>query len=168
LAKKMCIHIHDILLYMIRVIAICLIPYLHMHMHKERYKNQAICRLILEALIGHKTRCVRHPLIKNPITGHNLELDCYYEPWKLALEYNGEQHYKYVPRFHKEKYSAYDGKVVSGMRHFELQVFRDEVKKSLCDQNGITLIIVPYTIPKHKMVTYILGKLHMAGVRTTI
>jgi len=88
-----------------------------------------------------------------------MEIDDFCEELLLGLEYNGEQHYKYTPFYHKEKYSAYDKKVVSGMRHFELQIFRDEVKKSLCDEHGVTLIIVPYTVKPNEIVSHIMNKL---------
>lgn len=79
--------------------------------------------------------------------GANLELDYYCEKLSLAFEYNGKQHYDYIPHFHRT-YEAY-----------ELQLERDEYKAKMCEKEGIKLIIVPYTIDEKKMYSYILSKL---------
>ena len=55
---------------------------------------------------------------------------------KLGCEYNGRQHYKFTPFFHKN-YEAFDN-----------QKYRDYIKKDLCEKNGIRLIIVPYSVKK--------------------
>ncbi len=75
----------------------------------------------------------------NPVTGsrHNLELDCYNESLRLAVEYNGAQHYKYIPYFHKNKEAFYN------------QKYRDELKRLRCKELGIILIDIPYTENKN-------------------
>lgn len=40
------------------------------------------------------------PQLKNPKTGMNLFIDAYFPNANIALEYDGEQHYKFVPHFH--------------------------------------------------------------------
>jgi hypothetical protein len=120
---------------------------------------QTLCSLIIEALTGKRFVSIRPDWLKNPLTGRNMEIDHYNEELHLGIEYNGKQHYVYTPHFHKDGYSSYDKGIVPGTRHFELQVFRDELKKSLCDRHGITLIIVPYTIDRYHLVSYILSKL---------
>ena len=148
----------------LRLFCICLVPYLYSYIisflpKKKRWKMQTICSLVIQSLTCKRFISIRPDWLKNPITDKNMEIDDFSEDLLLGLEYNGEQHYKYTPFYHKEKYCAYDGKVVSGMRHFELQVFRDEVKKSLCDEQGITILIVPYTVKPEDVVSYILTKL---------
>ena len=66
-------------------------------------------------------------------TGCNLELDYYCEELKLAFEYNGEQHYKYRPRFHN-----------NNIENFYKQQERDKFKEQRCKEEGIYLIIIPY------------------------
>lgn len=110
---------------------------------------ERICKITLEILTGYRFESVRPDWLRNPLTGRNLELDCYNDTLKLALEYNGQQHYIFTPRFHKDEYDL------------ELQIYRDELKQSLCDQNGVTLIIVPYTISKQELCSYILRKLRI-------
>ena len=61
----------------------------------------------------------------------------------LAVEYQGCQHYKYVPFFHKNKEA------------FQNQKYRDEMKRVKCKQNGIILIEVPYTIDIHDIEDYL-------------
>jgi hypothetical protein len=75
----------------------------------------------------------------NPVTGsrHNLELDCYNDQLRLAVEYNGAQHYKYIPYFHKNKEAFYN------------QKYRDELKRLRCKELGIVLIDIPYTENKN-------------------
>jgi len=62
----------------------------------------------------------------------NLYLDFYLPLRKMAIEVNGEQHFKYIPHFH-HTLNAY-------MKSRK----RDEDKKTWCDINNITLIEFPY------------------------
>lgn len=86
---------------------------------------------IIEAEIQ---RNIRPDFLQNPESGKNMELDCYCEKYKIAVEYNGIQHYKYPSAFHKSE------------REFYNQVYRDRLKKKLCDKAGIYLISVPYWV----------------------
>lgn len=61
-----------------------------------------------------------------------LELDIYIPKYNLAVEYNGKQHYKFIPFFHKTK------------EDFRKQLERDRRKKELCKRWNISLIVVPY------------------------
>lgn len=118
----------------------CVIPYIDL----KGWKGEERCRLILQILTGHpfaKTRALKW--LVNPSTGRRLELDCYNDELLLGLERNGEQHY-HSGHFNND---------------LEYDVYKDRVKEKLCYLNGVTLIIVPYTIPKHRLVSYILSKL---------
>jgi len=79
----------------------------------------------------------------NPVTKHMLELDCYNDELKLAVEYQGKQHYVYTPYFHKN------------VEAFRNQQYRDELKRIYCRDVGILLIEVPYTV-KHDDIPYYL------------
>jgi hypothetical protein len=67
---------------------------------------------------------------------NGLELDGYNEQLCLAFEYNGSQHYKYTPHFHKKD-----------CNEFHKQVGRDVEKLKACANRNIRLIIIP-NIPK--------------------
>lgn len=72
----------------------------------------------------------KHPDIRNPSTGRSLELDLYCINLKLAIEYNGPQHY--IPHF----YNGNGGKLPA-------QMDRDFTKSKKCEELGITLIDIP-------------------------
>jgi len=79
-------------------------------------------------------RNIRPDFLRNPETGKALELDCYDEEYKIAVEYNGIQHYKYPSAFHKSEQQFYD------------QLYRDRLKKKLCEDEGVYLIPIPYWV----------------------
>jgi hypothetical protein len=98
-------------------------------------KGEIQCRSFLE----RKYKCafpkVRPSFLRNPVTnGALLELDCFNEKLKLACEYQGEQHFKFVSHFHKSNDS------------FLNQKYRDELKRNLCKENGVYLIEVPFYV----------------------
>jgi hypothetical protein len=100
-------------------------------------------RLFLERYFKLPFNKVRPDFLENTVTGHNLELDCYNDDLKLAVEYNGRQHYEFTPRFQANKEAFYN------------QRYRDELKKIWCREHGITLLTVPYT---EKDIEYFLAK----------
>jgi len=59
----------------------------------------------------------------------NIQLDIFIPSLSLAFEYNGEYHYKSIPMFSS---------------HLLVQK-RDERKKLICGDDGITLIVIPYS-----------------------
>ena len=68
-------------------------------------KGELECRRVLEKYLKKPFQKSRPDFLCNPVTGgkFNLELDCFNDSLKLAVEYNGAQHYKYIPFFHKNK-----------------------------------------------------------------
>jgi len=75
-----------------------------------------------------------------------LELDGYCEELKTCFEYNGLQHYNKVDYWHKTN------------KGFEKQQERDRIKKELCEENQVHLIIIPYTIKYYDLYNYILER----------
>lgn len=57
-----------------------------------------------------------------------LELDFYYPQYKLAFEYQGEQHYKNSILFHQKG-------------SFEQNQIRDKLKSDICKENGLFQIL---------------------------
>lgn len=82
-------------------------------------------------------RNVRLTCIINPETGHRLELDCYDPTTRIAVEYDGVQHYKYPNGFHRT------------VVEFEAQRRRDRYKDQAARREGIHLVRVPYWVDAH-------------------
>jgi hypothetical protein len=110
-------------------------------------KGEKICRETMESIYGVQFHTVRPDWFRNPETGASIELDCYNDDLKLAVEYNGEQHYKWPNNFSMSK------------EEFINQMRRDKLKTSLCDKLGIYLIVVPYTVPHEEIPAYIVSLL---------
>jgi len=108
-------------------------------------KPERECCEVMKELTGLQFYSTRPDFLKNPTTGRNLELDCYNHELRLAVEYNGIQHYRYPNKFHKSK------------EQFEKQLIRDDMKRLLCDRNGIYLITVPYT-ESHRIKEFLTDK----------
>lgn len=115
--------------------------------------GEAECRKTLQELFRKPFPNERPDFLRNTVTGglYNLELDCYNESLKLAVEYSGIQHYKYVPYFHKNKEA------------FLNQKYRDEMKRRLCKDADVVLIEVPYTVKTPDIRAFLIGKLRENG-----
>nr|QBK93917.1 MAG: restriction endonuclease [Pithovirus LCPAC406] len=113
----------------------------------KRSKGEAECILVLELLFNTEFHTVRPFFLKFPETCRNLELDCYNSELRLAIEYNGRQHYKWpnFPNVTKEQFYSQCG--------------RDCFKVKRCNEYGIYLIIVPYTIKLEDIYGYILTRI---------
>ena len=89
----------------------------------------------LETLLGRPVQSQIRPLfLRNPETGRPLELDCYDPVSRIAVEYSGRQHYEFPSSFFTNEQDFYN------------QVYRDQLKRELCDKNGVYLITVPYSV----------------------
>jgi len=110
-------------------------------------KGEQECRRVLEKYTGRRFSRERPSFMRNHVSGHNLELDCFNQDLKLAVEYNGEQHYNYIPHFHSSRDAFYNSR------------YKDDIKKRLCDENGIRLIVVPYTVSFSNIEQYLLNQL---------
>jgi len=77
-----------------------------------------------------------HPFTKvRPLWLGNLEFDCYNEELRIAVEYQGIQHYEYTPIFHR-----------NGPEDFVAQQVRDNRKRCLAFNQFIVLLEIPYTV----------------------
>ena len=118
-------------------------------------KGESECRRVLQILFKRKFASSRPDFLRNPVTGgnFNLELDCYDSQMKLAVEYNGIQHYIYTPYFQKSK------------AHFLNQKYRDDMKQRICKEHGITLINVPYTVKLKDIEGFIIEECRKNGYK---
>ena len=119
----------------------------------KKSKGETECRRVLKQIFKRDFPSIRPSFLCNQITGgrYNLEIDCYNEELRLGVEYNGVQHYKYVPFFHRNKEA------------FKNQQYRDELKRIKCRENGVVLIEVPYTVGFDNIELYLTKTLHALG-----
>lgn len=113
----------------------------------RRSRGEQKCKEFLEYITGKPFVKVRPSFLLNPVTQHPLELDLYNEELQLAIEYNGSQHYHFNSMMHNSRDS------------FHNQKYRDLIKKQLCDQHGIRLVSVPYTIQEDKIPEFLYDRL---------
>lgn len=112
---------------------------------KKRNLNriESICCEILNNLFGKYFTKQRPYWLKNPLTGKIMELDLYNKELKIAVEYQGIQHYIWPNYMRQTKQKFLDG------------VERDKYKKSLCKKKGITLILIPFIVANSCICSYI-------------
>jgi hypothetical protein len=93
-------------------------------------KMEKLTKFIVEFLLKNKFEKIKPKWLEG------LELDMYCEEKKLAFEYNGVQHYKFIKHFHRTENAL------------EKQKERDKKKVKLCEENKIKLIVIPYNYDK--------------------
>lgn len=123
----------------------------HQEKKKECSKGELLCKQHLEQRFQLPFIKCRPSFLYNEVTGENLELDLYNHDLKLAVEYNGRQHYEFVPFFHQTR------------DKFQTQKYRDRMKQELCATHKIYLITVPFTVPDHKIGAYLDERLEQLG-----
>ena len=116
---------------------------------KGKYENK--CREVFENIFKTEFSKIRPSFLRNNKTGKNMELDGYNSDLKLAFEYQGQQHYNFSPYFHKTE------------EKFAEQVYRDKLKKELCEKNEIKLVEIPFNIEYDDLEDYIKMKLYELG-----
>lgn len=114
-------------------------------------RGEEACRVHMEKRFGVPFAKARPSFMRNPVTGENLELDVYNEELAIAVEYNGRQHYEFNSHFHN-----------GSNDRFQNQQYRDLIKKQLCEQNGVRLVIVPYSVPIDQIGSYIDSELGLS------
>lgn len=73
--------------------------------------------------------------LRNPATGHCLELDIWFSDLQSAIEIQGTQHYRHTPGLQETS------------DHFQRQLDRDGLKSKLCQEWGVKL----YHLDAHRM-----------------
>ena len=99
-------------------------------------RGEAETRAALVRIFAKPFVKIRPSFLVNPETNRRLELDCYNEELRLAVEYSGIQHYVFPNHFHRTK------------SDFDAQQRRDQYKLLQCQHHGVRLLIVPYTIAR--------------------
>jgi len=110
-------------------------------------RGEAECRRALVEMFNKEFIKVRPEFLKNPNTKRCLELDCYNKELRLAIEYQGEQHYNW-PNYTRQTF-----------KDFKKQLWRDDFKLAACETNNIYLIRVSCETPVPKIQKFIYEKL---------
>jgi hypothetical protein len=112
-----------------------------------KYFTENICRNIFQIIFNKEFKKIRNLNWLINKEGYNLELDGFNSDLKLAFEYNGIQHYKFIPFFHNTIYE------------FNKLKDHDKLKHELCYLNNVKLISIPYNISILELVDFIYKKL---------
>jgi len=96
-------------------------------------KGEQITRELIERILGKPFIKERPEWLRESNRSRCLELDGYNQDLNIAFEYQGEQHYSFIPLFHQK------------IDDFEKQQRRDNLKAEICAQREVKLIQVPYT-----------------------
>jgi len=107
----------------------------YMNNDRKRISYYHICagQIIREIFHGYNIlEEVKLPGSTNPAKKSVLYLDFFIPSVKMGVEVHGEQHYTYIPFFHKSKVG------------FLRSQARDEVKVEWCKINKIDLVVLKY------------------------
>lgn len=104
----------------------------------------AACKHLEQRLGAPLEWNVRPDFLRSPVTGRNLELDCYNADHKIALEFQGKHHKTFPHRFHG-----------NDPQNFIRSIQRDLYKKEVCETVGIYLIEVDEGMRPADMTAYI-------------
>lgn len=98
---------------------------------KQRPSNgeETIIKLLQQSQISFEREKQMPDMKKH---GHHLRFDFYLPKQNIAIEYNGEPHYQFIPFFHKTT------------QDFQKRQEYDRYKIGYCLSHGITLYIIPY------------------------
>ncbi len=122
------------------------------------YKNEEKCREIFQGIFQRPFPKIRPDWLKSPATKKNLEIDGFCPDIEtpigkgLGFEYNGRQHSKYTPYFHRK-----------GPQEFHYQLAKDDWKNAKCKELGIVLINIPHDISPRDLERHIKYKLRKIG-----
>jgi hypothetical protein len=115
-------------------------------------QGERVCKEYLERVFERPFEKSRPPFLHNAVTQDVLEIDLYNADLRLGVEYNGRQHYEFVPYFHTTR------------DKFQTQRYRDHMKKELCAKNNVMLIVVPYTVPLKNIPSFLENELRQRGL----
>lgn len=123
------------------------------------YKHEERCREIFQKIFGQPFKSVRPAWLKNPSTGHNLEIDGFCSSVKtpigtgLGFEMDGRQHSEYTPFFHRH-----------GVSEFKYQISKDRFKTLKCKEKKVMLIRIPHYVAYEDLERFIENKCRKMGL----
>jgi hypothetical protein len=105
--------------------------------------EQCALEALAQIFPGKEFVKVRPEWLINDRTSRALEIDLYCHELRLGVEHSGLAHYCFPNSLHKTR------------EQYDAQVFRDQLKRTLCARAGVLLIEIPFTVPHATMQTYI-------------
>jgi hypothetical protein len=111
-----------------------------MGLHRQKfYYNEYKLRQILDLLYPNCSHedWARPPWLLNPKTGKRLEIDRFYPELNMAIEYNGEFHYKPV-------LLGSGHTIEEEEQRLREQQNRDSSKSRICKERGIQLVVIKH------------------------
>jgi hypothetical protein len=108
--------------------------------------SERICRALLEHITEERFPKHRPAWLKLR-GGRGMELDGYSESLRLAFEYQGAQHYKFIPHFHGTE------------SNFSYRKKMDALKRRLCQENNVLLMEIPGGVHHLKLQPYLTQKI---------
>ena len=116
------------------------------YIEKKYHRHEISLTKIIENYYGPKNVVTGyHPLWAPSTKGALLEYDIFIPDKRLLIEYNGEQHYRFTPCFHKTK------------TKFVAQQRRDRRKARLAKKHDYLLIVFKYDEPLFE--DYVINKI---------
>ena len=116
--------------------------YNHNGCPKCSYKSSKGVKIIEKALSTLQIPYEREKFLENSLQRFDFYLE--YNNQVYAIEYNGRQHYEYVPFLHG-----------NNIHNFEKTQERDMRKAKYCSEHNIQLIVIPYTLSNSQIKEYI-------------
>ena len=133
--------------------------------YASQLKKNGVCR-VCESVISYGERRVKKSLkelgipfisqefksgvVPKDIRKFGISIDFWienYEGKEIWIEYNGQQHYNYIKRFH------------TSQEEFINQVLRDRWVRKYCEENEILYIEIPYTYNSYEKILELLKKI---------
>lgn len=100
--------------------------------------RERLCRHWIESITGKSFPKIRPAWLVNT-RGNRMELDGYCEELKIGFEHHGEQHYQQLAHFQRRDESL------------EQRKSDDQTKTRLCNEHGISLLEIPFSIHEDEL-----------------
>lgn len=100
------------------------------HLERADFAGEALMRSYLSLIVKSRESVdrARPEFLVNPASGERMEFDRFYPVHRVAFEFNGMQHYVASERFTRQEVEA--------------QKSRDRLKREICKEKGICLVVV--------------------------
>jgi hypothetical protein len=109
--------------------------------------NSANCKTYLEKRYGKTFTSARPAWLVDDITGERMELELFNEELGIACCYHDVSHYEFP------------SSGITDIKDFRALVYKDALKKKMCSENGVKLIVVPYTVKYEMIPNYVMERL---------